>query len=167
MITQFSDLGLETNRILGVTFKELRTFPDQRGFFRELIRHNDEFFGDAFAQWSHSKMAHNTVKSWHFHHLQIDWWYVPIGVVHAVLFDDREESPSFGKKIEFKLGDSALDDQALADASFDGFRALQPDDIADAVMYALEAPWRVNVSTIEISPTEQYVGGVFVAPVEP
>ncbi|GIT27863.1 MAG: hypothetical protein CM1200mP41_39070 [Gammaproteobacteria bacterium] len=31
-------------------------------------------------------------------------------------------------------------------------------------MYALDAPWRVNVSTIEITPTEQYIGGIYIKP---
>lgn len=43
---------------------------------------------------------------------------------------------------------------------------LQPEDIADAIMYAINAPWRVNVSTIEIVPTEQWFGGVRMAPME-
>lgn len=59
----------------------------------------------------------------------------------------------------------ANDDQAVAAAAFEGFSVLEPIDIADAILYALEAPWRVNVSTIEITPTEQYVGGVFIEPV--
>ncbi len=32
--------------IHGVEIKQLRTFPDQRGFFREVIRVTDEFFAD-------------------------------------------------------------------------------------------------------------------------
>ena len=114
-------MGLDTNTaksdssplsIEGVVFKDLRTFPDDRGFFREIIRSNDEFFENSFAQWSHSKMALNTVKAWHFHHKQIDWWYVGIGVIHAVLCDNRSESPSFGTKLEFKLGDGEEDPEA-------------------------------------------------------
>ena len=36
----------------------------------------------------------------------------------------------------------------------------------DAIVYAVGAPWRVNVSTIEIVPTEQAFGGVRNTPVE-
>ena len=104
--------------ITGVEIKELKTFPDQRGFFREVIRFNDPFFNDeqsrSFAQWSHSRMALNTVKAWHFHHLQIDWWYAPIGLIHVVLFDDREESPTYKRKMEFLLGENELDSRALS-----------------------------------------------------
>ncbi|MCB0325880.1 MAG: dTDP-4-dehydrorhamnose 3,5-epimerase family protein, partial [Bdellovibrionales bacterium] len=90
-----------------------KSFPDQRGFFRELVRDTDPFFAGRFAQWSHSKMGQNTVKAWHFHHRQIDWWYVGIGVVEAVLVDNRDESPSKGKKLQFKLGERELDAAAL------------------------------------------------------
>ncbi len=39
-----------------------------------------------------------------------------------------------------------------------------PADIADAILYTLDAPWRVNVGTIELTPTEQHVGGVHIVP---
>jgi dTDP-4-dehydrorhamnose 3,5-epimerase len=99
--------------IQGVAFKELQTFPDERGFFRELVRTTDPFFAEGFGQWSHSKMGENAVKAWHFHHRQLDWWYCPIGVIHAVLYDLREESPTFRKKLEFYLGDQTQDGRAL------------------------------------------------------
>ena len=36
---------------------------------------------------------------------------------------------------------------------------LSPDDIAEAILYAVSAPAHVNVSTIELQPVEQTVGG--------
>lgn len=39
-------------------------------------------------------------------------------------------------------------------------RGLDPEDVADAVAYALSAPAHVNISTIELLPTGQAVGGV-------
>lgn len=99
----------QTN-IVGVEVKNLVSHPDDRGFFREVIRVTDPFFetGDNFAQWSHSKMAENTVKAWHFHHQQTDWWYCPIGVIHTVLIDNREESPTFKEKMELYMGEAEL-----------------------------------------------------------
>ena len=40
-----------------------------------------------------------------------------------------------------------------------GFTLLTQEDIADAIMFAIKAPWRMNVSLIEITPTEQAPGG--------
>jgi NADP-dependent 3-hydroxy acid dehydrogenase YdfG len=46
-----------------------------------------------------------------------------------------------------------------------GVKMLDPDDVADAVRYAIEAPPHVNVSTLELLPVEQAVGGVLFKPV--
>ena len=118
IIKNFQDTALPENVVPGVAFKELKTFPDQRGFFREIVRFNDPFFeGDGsekcFKQWSHSKMSQNTVKAWHFHHLQIDWWYIPIGLVSVCLYDLREESPTYKRKLEFLFGESELSPDVL------------------------------------------------------
>lgn len=94
--------------IFGVEFKQLKSFPDQRGFFREIIRFSDPFFaGGKFGQWSHSKMTKNVVKAWHYHHVQTDWWYVGMGEIEAVLYDNREESPTFKIKCAFPMGDNS------------------------------------------------------------
>jgi dTDP-4-dehydrorhamnose 3,5-epimerase len=100
--------------IAGVMLQPLTTYPDARGFFREIIRVTDKFFPEGFAQWSHSKMGRNTVKAWHYHHLQVDWWYCPIGVIETVLYDLREESPTCRSKMVFKLGEPELDNEALS-----------------------------------------------------
>ena len=99
--------------IVGVEIKPLVSHPDQRGFFREIIRSTDPFFSTAesgqssFGQWSHSCMQQNVVKAWHYHHRQIDWWYCAIGQMETVLFDNREESSSYKKKMVMRMGDRA------------------------------------------------------------
>lgn len=50
---------------------------------------------------------------------------------------------------------------------FDGRNSLQPDDIAAAVLFALDAPPHVNVSMIEISPQRQVFGGIDFPPEKP
>ena len=49
---------------------------------------------------------------------------------------------------------------------YDAFAERRPKDIADAILYTVRAPWRVDVSTIEIAPTEQAFGGIRITPVE-
>lgn len=123
MITRITETDEAANKIVGVEFKQLKTHPDDRGFFRELIRFNDPFFEQSpvggetprsFGQWSHSKMGQNTVKAWHYHHIQTDWWYCPIGLIHVVLYDNRSESPSYQRKIEFQLGGVENNAQVLS-----------------------------------------------------
>lgn len=52
-------------------------------------------------------MQRGVVKAWHYHHIQYDWWYVPIGKIQTVLFDNRPESPTYKKKLVFKMGETA------------------------------------------------------------
>ncbi len=100
-------LGRMTQSIAGVELKQLKTHRDDRGFFREVVRVTDPFFGEGgFAQWSHSRMVKDVVKAWHFHHVQIDWWYLPIGQVRTVLIDNRPESPTYKAKMELLMGES-------------------------------------------------------------
>lgn len=98
---------LADDDILGVTFKNLKTHRDDRGFFREVVRVTDSFFGpECFGQWSHSRMIRNVVKAWHYHHVQYDWWYLATGQCETVLYDNRPESPTYRRKLVFRMGDS-------------------------------------------------------------
>lgn len=89
----------------GVVLKELVTFPDERGYFREIIRNTDEFFAEGFAQWSHSMMNTGVAKAWHIHKIQVDWWYVACGLLKVALYDNRAESKTYRTTMELLLGD--------------------------------------------------------------
>ncbi len=88
-----------------VELKALQTHGDERGFFRELIRSTDDFFGEGFGQWSHSLMYTGVIKAWHYHWKQVDWWYVGSGVLKVALYDLRQDSPTKGKLMELLMGD--------------------------------------------------------------
>lgn len=92
--------------IEGVVLKDLTTYPDERGYFREIIRVNDDFFSEGFGQWAHSMMYAGVVKAWHIHKIQIDWWYVVSGVLKVALHDTRPDSSTFRETMEFYLGDN-------------------------------------------------------------
>jgi dTDP-4-dehydrorhamnose 3,5-epimerase len=91
--------------IEGIVLKELETFNDDRGFFRELIRYTDDSFDAGFGQWSHSLMFDGVIKAWHFHRIQTDWWYIVSGVLRVGLCDLREESSTYKKTMDFLMGD--------------------------------------------------------------
>ena len=91
--------------IEGVVLKELETFSDDRGFFRELIRSTDDSFREGFGQWSHSLMFDGVIKAWHFHRIQTDWWYIVSGVLRVGLCDLREESGTYKQTLDFLMGD--------------------------------------------------------------
>lgn len=103
--------------------KDLVTNSDERGFFREVIRESDEFFGP-FGQWSHSLMYPGTAKAWHHHRGQIDWWYA-IGSLKVALFDLREDSPTRGELMEFFLGDRFAKCVRIPPGVAHGCRALE------------------------------------------
>jgi len=92
--------------IKGVIAKALTTHPDQRGFFREIIRVTDDFFAEGFGQFSHSMMFPGVAKAWHIHKTQVDWWYVPVGNLKVVLHDTRADSPTKGETQEIYLGEN-------------------------------------------------------------
>jgi NADP-dependent 3-hydroxy acid dehydrogenase YdfG len=69
-------------------------------------------------------------------------------------------------RVATEFFDAAIDDPQRRSAVKDtGIEELTSDDIADAVIYAVDAPWRVNVSLIELQPTEQIFGGMNITPV--
>ncbi len=92
--------------IKGVMIKELVTNRDERGFFREIIRVTDDFFGEGFGQWSHSLMYPGVVKAWHVHKIQVDWWYVATGVLKVALHDTRKDSPTCRETMELMMGEN-------------------------------------------------------------
>lgn len=96
---------MKSGVIEGVVVKELVTHRDERGFFRELIRRDDAFFREGFGQWSHSLMFDGVIKAWHFHRIQTDWWYVVGGVMRVGLCDRREDSATYGRTMDFLVGD--------------------------------------------------------------
>jgi dTDP-4-dehydrorhamnose 3,5-epimerase len=94
------------NNIQGIEFKNLTTFSDKRGYFREVIRVTDDpFFNVNFGQWSHSHMFQGVIKAWHYHHIQTDYFYVVSGVARIGLCDLRADSPTYKKTMDFLMGD--------------------------------------------------------------
>ncbi len=81
--------------IEGVKLIPLQTHSDERGFFREVLRIGDI---EQFGQWSHSVMydGEPVIKAFHIHQIQWDYWYVPVGVVKAVLVECRHAGMQIG-----------------------------------------------------------------------
>lgn len=63
-------------------------------------------------------------------------------------------------RVRTEFFEHALKDEEARSGVFEALQVLEPEDVAEAVVYALDAPWRVNVGLIELTPTEQAVGGV-------
>ena len=91
--------------ISGLMVKKLVRHPDERGYFEELIRITDDFFGEGFGQLSHSFMVAGVVKAWHVHKTQVDWWFCATGKIKMAVYDLRKDSPTYKELNEFTLGD--------------------------------------------------------------
>ncbi len=95
------------------------------------------------------------------------------GAVHLLSQNLRVELQGSGVRVteicpgrvETEFFQIAVGEEAAKEV-YAGFEILVPEDVADAILYALDTPWRVNVGTIELTSTEQYAGGVTIAPVE-
>ena len=62
--------------------------------------------------------------------------------------------------------DAAVTNEAARARMTDtGIIELTPDDVASAVLWAIEAPPHVNIGLIELTPTEQALGGAHLVPV--
>ena len=62
--------------------------------------------------------------------------------------------------------EASIDDPARrAEVTDTGIHELEADDVAAAVLYAVEAPSHVSVATVELHPTEQVYGGLSFAPI--
>ena len=68
-------------------------------------------------------------------------------------------------RVASEFYDQAVGDTSrLKSAKTSGITELQPKDVADAILFAINAPAHVNIATIELLPTEQAVGGVSLQP---
>lgn len=90
--------------IKGVRTKPLRVIPDERGRLMEILRNDDDSF-ENFGQVYMTTAYPGVVKGWHYHKIQSDNMAVVRGMMKIVLFDGREDSPTYGEVNEFFAGD--------------------------------------------------------------
>lgn len=91
----------------GVKIIKLTTHGDDRGFFREVFRFNEQFEGVHIGQLSHSLANKGVVKGWHGHVEQSQWNYVVSGEINVALYDNRKNSSTYQEMMEFSVGDDA------------------------------------------------------------
>lgn len=83
-------------KIHDVVIKKLVTHADDRGYFREVLRDDDNLLR-RFGQTSITKTYPGVIKAFHWHQRQDDLWYVVDGMARVVLYDQRPDSPSEGE----------------------------------------------------------------------
>lgn len=89
----------------GVKVKKIITHCDDRGYFREVLRDDDDIAAK-FGQISTSLAYPGVIKAFHWHYKQDDQWYFAAGNAQVVLYDRRPDSPTQGQTDTFILGDN-------------------------------------------------------------
>ena len=85
--------------IQGIRIAAFPVWPDDRGFFLEVVRIGKGLAADFptdSTQVSAALSYSGTIKAFHFHRHQTDFWVPVSGVFQVGLVDLRPESPTFG-----------------------------------------------------------------------
>jgi dTDP-4-dehydrorhamnose 3,5-epimerase len=95
----------ESERIAGVKIVSLTEFADERGRFLETFRRS--WFPER--TWDHvqanrSDSRKDVLRGLHFHHHQVDYWYLVGGRIRVGLHDLRRSSPTRGASETLVMG---------------------------------------------------------------
>jgi len=85
-----------SSEISGVVVKNLMKHTDERGYFMEVLRNDDKLLSK-FGQSAVSLTYPGVIKAFHWHKKQDDFFFVVSGEAMVVLYDRRDNSPSYGK----------------------------------------------------------------------
>ena len=92
-------------RLIGeVVIQEVKNVPTNYGYLTEIFRidwHLDQFGVDQVFQ---SVLEPGGISAWHAHAVTTDRLFVSHGQIRIVLYDSREDSPTFGVVNEFRFG---------------------------------------------------------------
>lgn len=86
----------ESEIIAGVQIVHLQSYRDERGRFMETFR--KEWFPQRTwenLQCNRSDSKQGVLRGLHYHHHQVDYWYVPAGSIRVGLVDIRSSSPTY------------------------------------------------------------------------
>jgi dTDP-4-dehydrorhamnose 3,5-epimerase len=93
--------------IMGVSVQGLALWPDDRGWFMEVARIGQgevAGFDPACTQVSSALSYPGTIKAFHFHRYQTDYWVPMAGMFQVALVDMRQDSPTWGRKNTLYVG---------------------------------------------------------------
>lgn len=82
----------------------MKLFPDDRGFFTEVLKFGDPQFRE-IKQTSYTETYPGVIKAFHWHNKQTDIWFVAKGMAQVVLHDLRKNSPTYKETNILYLGE--------------------------------------------------------------
>jgi dTDP-4-dehydrorhamnose 3,5-epimerase len=98
---------LSANLIDGVRVQPFALWPDDRGYFLEVLRVGQGLAADfppASTQVSAALSYAGTIKAFHFHKHQTDCWAPSMGIFQVALVDLRKGSPTHGLRNTMYVG---------------------------------------------------------------
>jgi dTDP-4-dehydrorhamnose 3,5-epimerase len=93
--------------IHGVIARAYTLWPDDRGYFLEVARIGQGLAGHfppESTQVSSAFSFPGTIKAFHFHRYQTDFWVPVVGMLQVALVDLRPDSATFGRKNTMYIG---------------------------------------------------------------
>lgn len=96
-----------SNIIQDVQIARLKLWQDERGFFTETFRKS--WFPQRswdIVQTNRSESRQGVVRGLHYHFHQVDYWYVPMGMIRAVMVDLRPHSPTYRAVQTIDMGEA-------------------------------------------------------------
>jgi dTDP-4-dehydrorhamnose 3,5-epimerase len=91
----------------GVKIRAASVYPDDRGYFVEITRSGQglvDGYNKETTQVSSALSYPGTIKAFHFHRRQTDYWCPVAGMLQVALVDLRPSSPTFGLKNTMYVG---------------------------------------------------------------
>lgn len=96
---------LRTASVAGVEFRPTRPVPHEDGHVTEVARASWEMLGKPLVQVHITTTFAGRVRAWGLHTLGTDRLFVVSGLVKLVVFDGREDSPTFRQLSEFVVSE--------------------------------------------------------------
>lgn len=97
---------IASKKIIGVKFAKLTLFKDERGQFAETFR--SQWFPERCwqtIQTNCSQSKAGVLRGLHYHHRQVDYWYVPRGRIRVALADLRPTSSTYKATETVEIGE--------------------------------------------------------------
>lgn len=140
----------------GVVWNESRNVPTGYGYLTEIFRSEWQASSAIITQIFQAVLRPGQINAWHSHAKTTDRFFVSYGLIHVVLYDGREDSPTYGLLNEFRLGTLRPAIITIPPKVWHGIQNIHTEisiilNLVDQA-YSYENPdhWRVPADTAEI-----------------
>jgi dTDP-4-dehydrorhamnose 3,5-epimerase len=107
----------------GVKMKPLKKIPDERGMIMHMLRCDDPDF-EQFGEIYFSTAYTGAIKGWHEHTKQTQNYAVIQGMIKLVLYDNRQNSPTYQELMEIFTGEDNYQLIRIPAGVINGYKAI-------------------------------------------